>query len=334
MTVAFLLALLIAAQPVSAGEPAPLGGVAAPAPSPEEMFREGLSALREENPEGYFLLGEEVLDAGSDTRSRDLATRLYVIAYALDLARPGQHSLAASCAVALAGNSQVEKRRRWLLALAKKLDPRQAGPEWMAEPAPATADSAAYQVATVLGLVRSGQGGQARSLLGRDEVRAAFQAYDRTMLAMGISGGLTGMEREASLWPCPVCGNQRVVRKGVGNPPEYRLCPACGGDPGPRLGVSALLAQLRFESWLLRGNQQTWAAQLWIDLGEPLLDPEPADLPRIFGVDPALSRYRDGEWGSPPEDGKPKPSSSGQGPDEQKPAAPGAAPAPAAPSGS
>lgn len=260
---------------------------------------ERLELLRPEAPEAYFLLGEEVADSAVTAEQRELASRLFVLAYDLDLRRPGRHSLAASAAVALAGDVRVEKRRRWLLALARKLDPRQAGPEWLIREGSPTADSAAYQVATVLGLIRSGHGNFARQMLARPDVQAAFRAYDRMISGMGLSGGIVAMERQAALTPCSECANQRVIRKPGPGPVEYRLCPACEGNPGPRLTRAELLTQLRFESWLLQGSQRSWAAQMWIDFGEPLLDPEPGDVAPAFGVDTSLTLWRDGQWTAP-----------------------------------
>ena len=271
-------------------------------PSPLlDRFRTRLQSLSPANPEGYYLLGEEVADQANDPGARRLAEQLYVLAFDLSAARPdrpGRAALQASACVALADHVRIDHDRRWLVALARTLDPRRVPPEWLARQAPATTDSAAYQVATVIGLVRSGDGGQARQLLQRPEVRAAFDAYDRMMVNIGIQGGANGIIREADRWPCPECQNERIVRKG--NPPEAKACSHCQGDPGPALTGAEFIAQLRFESLILQGSQRSWAAQVAADSGAPLMDPDSGGLAAAFDVDPTLVLWRDGRWVADP----------------------------------
>jgi hypothetical protein len=326
--------------PSTAPPPAP--AASAPLVKPEnteppsaliERFKSRLEALQPSNPEAYYLLGEEVADQAADPGARRLAEELYVLSY--DLAathpeRPGRASLQAGACVALADHVRIDRDRRWLIALARTLDPRRIPPEWLARQAPATTDSAAYQVATVMGLVRSGDGGQARQLLQRPEVKAAFDAYDRLMVNIGIRGGASGIIREAERWPCRECQNERVIKKG--SPPEYRICPTCQGDPGPELSGADFIAQLRFESLILQGAQRSWAAQVAADSGAPLTDPDAGGLAAAFDVDPTLVLWRDGHWVADPNAApRPKPAP----PPAKKPENPQApaAPAPAAPSG-
>ncbi|NUQ66987.1 MAG: hypothetical protein HUU18_01730 [Phycisphaerales bacterium] len=266
-----------------------------------EAFAPRLEALTPGTPEAYFLLAEEIGDESSDPTLRRLAEQLFVLAFVLDRQQPGRDAIAASSCVALAHMTSGDQRRRWLYAVARKLDARQGGAAWLHQPAATTQDSAAYQVATLLGYIRAGQGAQARQMLSKPEVRAAINTYDRLLTIAGISGTLTGLERQAVSWPCNECSNQRVVRKPGGAPNEYRVCPTCDGSPGPRLSDKDLLNQLRLESWLLQGSTTSWSAQLWMDFGEPLFDPEPDDVPVAFGVDPRLVLWRDGAWHMPPE---------------------------------
>ena len=48
--------------------------------------------------------------------------------------------------------------------------------------------------------------------------------------------------------------------------------------PGPQLSEEELIAQLRFEAVLLNGIQRSWSAQMVVDLGATLRDPDPEDL--------------------------------------------------------
>lgn len=281
-----------------------------------EAYTPRLEALSPADPEGYYLLGEEIAADATDPVLRRLSEQLFVLAFVLDREQPGRDTLAASSCVALAGKAGGDQRRRWLLAVARKLDSRQGGAPWLQQSGVTTQDSAAYQVATLLGYIRAGQGAQARQMLSRPEIRTAIQTYDRMLTMAGISATLTGLERQAVSWPCPECSNQRVVRKPGGVPNEYRVCPTCEGSPGPRLSEKELLNQLRLESWLLQGTTTTWAAQLWMDFGEPLLDPEPGDVPVAFGVDPRRVLWRHGEWTLPvaaPETVPEKPPAPGPG---------------------
>jgi hypothetical protein len=298
-----------------------------------DRFKSRLEALQPNNPESYYLLGEEVADQSTDPGARRLAEELYVLAYDLAAAhpdRPGRAALQAGACVALADHVRIDRDRRWLIALARTLDPRRVPPEWLARQAPATTDSAAYQVATVLGLVRSGDGGQARQLLQHPEVKAAFDAYDRLMVNIGIQGGASRIMREAERWPCRECQNERIVMKG--NPPVARLCSNCEGDPGSALTGAEFIAQLRFESLILQGAQRSWAAQVAADSGAPLTDPDAGGLAAAFDVDSTLVLWRNGHWVADPNAApRTKPAPPAKKP-ENPPAAPAPAPAPA-PSG-
>lgn len=332
MMSAWLAAVLavLASQPRQPGAPEPTPQpepVAQPqSPAQEESheipasiapFRSRLEGLSPANPDAYFLLGEEVADQANDMAARELAKQLYVLAFDLATDRPGRSSLQAACCVALADLVKAEHDRRWLVALARTLDPRRVPPEWLARQAPATTDSAAYQVATVIGLVRSGQGGAARQLLERPEVKTAVESYDRLMMNMGVAGGSAGLMREAGRWPCPECQNERVVKRG--NPPESKLCPNCKGEPGPEMSGRDFVMQLRFESLILQGTQRSWAAQVTADGGAPLIDPEAGGLAAAFDVDPTLVLWRDGKWVADPSL-PPRPKPTPPPPPVQKPA--------------
>ncbi|MCE7974985.1 MAG: hypothetical protein DYG92_11800 [Leptolyngbya sp. PLA1] len=312
-----LLHLALALQP--AAQPAdsrPADPPAADAAVPASLEAR-LEALDPSSPERYFLLAEEVADADPTPR---LAIELFVLAFDLDLARPDGGRVASASALALASIESTNERRAWLVALARTLDPRRVPPPWLARPGTPSADSSAYQIATAMGLVRSGDGVRARQLLNSPHLRAALERHDRTLIRVGVPGGAFGIIREADLWPCPSCANARFLRKGRPDSTEARDCPHCLGDPGPRLSFDHMVAQLRFESWLLAGLQRSWAAQVGGDGGAPLRDPEPASLARSYLVDPRLCYRRRGTWTGTPSGGPPPPPQ--DAPTPEQPAAP------------
>lgn len=282
---------------------ATLASPAADPPDPEsaasQPFADRLLALKPSEPQAYFKLAEDVADKADDAGARRLATRLYVLAYELDRQRGGVPSLAASSCLGLIPVTSAQRDRRWLSAVARLLDPRHASLRWLDQERPSEPESAFYKAATLLGHVRAGQGLAARQLLQDPQVTAVLERFDRTMVRLGVQGGLRGLEREASLWPCTECNNERLVRRG-NRGQDSRLCSNCKGAPGPALSADAFTCHLRMESLLLQGSQRSWAAQLSVDAGAPLLDPDPDAVADTFNIDPTLVLYRDGHWTADP----------------------------------
>lgn len=275
-----------------------LAGLAQPTPEtprPEERWAVRLSTLAPSNPRAYFELAEEVLDEGDSLADQRLAQMLFVLAYELDRRSNAPSNLRASCCIALASIPVLERDRGWLLALAGMIDPRtvRAGPGRPVESLPA---ATAYEVATLLGHVRAGEGVQARALLSKEHVRRALQDYERLLSPVGAEGGASVIENEAIRWPCTDCNSQRFVRRPGSSPPEYRVCPACRGLPGPALKLEDLIAQLRLESRLLSGVHTSWSAQLAADDEAPLRDPEPDELARTYQIDAGKPYFRRGAW--------------------------------------
>jgi len=258
-----------------------------------EVFNDRLEALTPARPADYYLLGEEVAAEASTYADRQLAITLFVLAAELDVRRGGRPVTASAAYIALADVITSERDRRWLLYLARTLDPRRVSPEWLGRIAAPTVESPVYQIATGLGLVRSGHGVQARQMLEKPEVQAAMVRLEPLLRNLG-AGTVTQLNREARLWPCPDCSGARIIKRG--NPPEAKICNHCKGDPGPSLTESAFLGQLRFEALLLQGNQRSWAAQVASDGFAPLRDSDPSSLPVVFEVDPAKVVWRGGEW--------------------------------------
>ncbi|MBL9000871.1 MAG: hypothetical protein JNK25_07015 [Phycisphaerae bacterium] len=280
----------------------------APVNTPADVrYRYRLEALRPDDPGAYFLLGEEVADAAANAADSKLAVELQCLAFEIARQAPATRSIAAAAALALTELDLAEKNRRFLQAMARVMDPARVEPAWLTKPPPASPESQPYKVAVLLGLIRSGDGVRARQMLTKPDVRASLQASERMLLAHGLSGGIAGLEREAAIWPCPSCSNRLLNRRPNTSPPEYRPCSNCGGNPGPVLSPFEFTQQLRLESFLLQGSARSWAAQGASDRGEPLIDPDPAHLCSVFGVDPARVYWRAGRWCITPECAEPSP---------------------------
>lgn len=255
-----------------------------------------LAALMPDDAEAYFLLGEEMAVEALHADEFDLVRHLYVVAFELDR-QAGGSQLGASVCLALASIERLESRKAWLRALAGAMDDRYAVNEWFESTRLNVDDETALLVATALGHTRAGEGrSHAKRILDRPDVRAVLEEYESLLGNTGLSGGLTRLDSYINEWPCPECDNERIVSRQGTKPVQYRMCYTCDGDPGPRLESSELISYLRFESRLLSGLQRSWAAQVASDAGEPLRDPEPADLAHVLGVNAELVYWRDGAW--------------------------------------
>ncbi|MCW5769790.1 MAG: hypothetical protein KIT19_14035 [Phycisphaeraceae bacterium] len=251
-----------------------------------------LSALTPADPEKYFLLGEEIADIAVEEHEREVARRLFLIAYTR-WRSAGDDRNAAAASLALTTVVSSERDREWLRAIAASIDPRRARIDW--DPASWTESDpeASFMAAQALGSVRAGDGVSARQLLADPRVTRALGRFDTLLQS---AGGLTRVHRDAAVWPCPDCRNRRLVSSRATQ--EFRdiVCGHCRGDPGPRLRTDEIIAHLRVESLLLAGDATVWSAQLEIDAGAPLRDPNPDLVPSAFGLDTSLLLYRDGTW--------------------------------------
>lgn len=329
-----MLSLVAVGPSLAAAQPTPQPEKAtAPALTDLELrLRARLEALRPGDPRQYYLLGEEVVDEAQTPRDQRLAITLFVLAGMLADARGDSDTAAAAC-IALADATRADRDRRWLVGLARRLDPRRVPPLWSPGAAPGPTGTTAYQIAVLMGCIRSGEGPAARALLSRSDVAEELARYDRLLSRLGLIGGVSGIRREAERWPCPECGNLRILKRGrLPGDNDPRRCPNCAGNPGPLLDDKALLAHLRFESLLLQGSQRSWAAQVVTDGGAPLVDPDISSLPEVFRVDPLLVLWRDGVWvadpNAPAQVRPPEPKPSDPAPGEAQP------PKPPLPSGS
>ena len=251
-----------------------------------------LSRLDPKDPEAYFLLAEEVADIAVEAAERDLAQRLYLIAFDRWRAM-GDTRRAASACIGLAEVVASDRDARWLHAIARSLEPRYATPAWESPGVIEVDPVVAYQAAAALGATRSGDGVAARQLLSDQSVTLVLERFGSLLQP---AGGLTRVQRDANVWPCPECRNRRVSRSRVPGETAERICASCRGDPGPRMTDAEIIAHLRLESLLLSGTQQSWAAQVVVDDGAPLRDPDPDQVAATLGVDTSLDVFRGGVW--------------------------------------
>lgn len=287
-------ALAGVARAQDAAEPGAAGAAELPA-----WLTERLRALEPSDPGAYFRLGEEVLALAGSKEEEELARELFGLAFELDRVDGAPTWIAPSSCLALASMARLESDERWLRALANRIDPRYAAPAWRSAEASRGVSSAAMATAEAVGEARAGNGIQARTLLDKPGVRETLLRYGRLLGFSSASGALWQVEKWATEWPCRECGNQRVVFRPDTEPPSYRECYTCRGDPGPRLSREQLIAQLRFESRLLAGISRSWGAQLALDMGAPLREPTVEELGAVLEVSAERPYWRGGWVASP-----------------------------------
>jgi len=284
-----------------APEPAPQGDSEAGLSA--RAIEERLAALDPAKPWGYLELGEDVAAQATTPQSRTLARTLFVLAYETARKAPPDPrgktagaDIRVSVCLALATLSGDESEQRWLRAIASSLGWN--GPQSAAASAgqPLAIDPAALDLASALGLIRIGEGRRAAKLLEKPEVSQLLDRTERLLSPAGLTGGASRIKRLMAEWPnCTECKNRRFVKTQDG----VRLCPRCGGKPGPKLPQQELLYQLRLESSLLRGVQRSWVAQSVVDGGAPLRDLDPDELAATYRVEPSKTLWRNGVWVAP-----------------------------------
>lgn len=248
------------------------------------------------DPLAYFELGEEVAAEVSTRAEEVLSRQLFGLAYALDRADGSPTWIAPSACVALADLARLESDQRWLMALANRLDPGYGVPDWQDPSRSGGVSDVAFETAETIGEIRAGNGIRVRGSLESPRVRELILRYGQLMGFSAGSGALWQVDQWAGAWPCRECGNERVIFRPNTNPPSYRECYTCRGDPGPELSRAELVAQLRFESRLLHGISRSWGAQLAVDFGAPLREPSPDGLLNVLGVSAEAPYWREGAW--------------------------------------
>lgn len=268
-----------------------LGAWGATAAAPTD-WAQRLVSLHPQEPMAYFELGEEVMAESSSAEDTALARSLFALAYDLD--REGGGRLGPSVCLALASLAESEEDRRVLAALAALVGGESLALTQLAPPAgapgAAASDEVAHSLAVALGHYRAGEYDRASALLDRPEVDALLESYDSL-----LAGAASRIRREARSKPsCRECRNQRVVRDGSSDE-SVRLCPTCGGNPGPVLDTLSLVRLLRVEAMLLAADR-SWSEQIAADGGAPLPEWDASTLAARFGADASRPFWREGRW--------------------------------------
>ncbi|MEM0983190.1 MAG: hypothetical protein AAGI17_04475 [Planctomycetota bacterium] len=255
-----------------------------------------LARLLPSEPAGYFELGEEVAAEASDDSERDLARHLYVLAFELaSEAEPPMRQLQSSAALAIADLAGVDRDRAWLRAIARSLTGASGRRDWSLA-SELERPSASVNAARVLGLLRAGDGRNVQRLLADRDVTDLLQRYSGLIYASGPTNLLPRLETEARQWPDRTCRGRRYITVRENDQTRVELCPVCGGSPGWAPDDELFMGTLRFEAELLRGVHRSWAAQLSVDRGAVLRDPEPRELARTLGFDTSRRFWTAAGW--------------------------------------
>ncbi len=261
-----------------------------------------LESLSPIDPEGYFLLAEDVAGSSSGIEDVRLARRLYVLAFVLAQKEQAggedeaSFPIAASACLGLASLETAEDRKRWLRALAGRLDERYSARRWDSDAENDTPSEAGLLLAEAIGLALSGDGSLARQRFDDPRVSALLEETRDIIDRPGTEASTSAIQHDAEVWPCPECGNARGVPDRAEGGQVKRLCSTCRGNPGPVISRDAYIAYLAYQSMLLHGTQKSWSAELVVGRGRTLLDPEPAEVAPSMGVDASKVYYRDGKW--------------------------------------
>lgn len=266
----------------------------------QESYESRLESLTPSNPIAYFRLAEEVASSGGTADEQQLARRLYAIAFALtsdeSSIKDSEFPIAASACLGLADLERSTSRKRWLLALAGRIDPRYATRSWDASEQANPSNEAALLLAEAIGLSLSGDGSLARERFDDPRVAALLEETRGILDRPGTGASSTLIKREAQIWPCPECGNARAVPDRSEGGQVRRLCSTCRGNPGPVISRDTFVAYLAYQAVILHGTQRSWSADLAVNQGQPLLDPQPEEVAVYVGIDPTKVYYRKGRW--------------------------------------
>ena len=268
-------------------------------------YKRQLESLAPSDPKGYFLLAEDIAGQSRGVEDVQLARRLYVLAFVLaqkgraidpDNPEGSDFPIAASACLGLADLESTEDRKRWLWALAGRLDERYAARRWDSSNQSDTPNEAALLLSEAIGLALSGDGSLARERFDDPRVITLLEQTRDLLDRPGNEASSSAIRRDAEVWPCPECGNARGVPDRSEGGQVRRLCSTCRGNPGPVISRDAFVAYLAYQSALLHGTQKSWSAELVVGRGRTLLDPEPSEVAPSMGVDPTKVHYRDGKW--------------------------------------
>ena len=264
------------------------------------QLRERLNSLDPSKPLEYLELGEELSAEAVTREDVELAQHTLALAYLLESGSrtPSPERLAGIC-IALAEAERMPDRAHWLRSVAEIIHPTTTT-QSLATAGSMSEHAIGFRAATALGYIRSGNASQAARLLRDPAVTSIIAKNQMLLIGGGDASSLTWVQDQVRQWPCPECRNARIIRRPGNDGLETRICPWCGGDPGPTLDREQLIAQLRLESHLLEGVGKSWTAQVARDFGAPLRDPNPDEMPDVllsrYGATIAAPFYRDGTW--------------------------------------
>lgn len=236
------------------------------------FVRERAESIEDDDALAVFELAEDVTARADSPAWRDAAKALFILAFEIDRGDDGRAGVGASVCLALAELSTAADEKRWLLALAVSLDPASAAGMPVIDDASPDA-RARLALAEALELYRLGEYRESQRRLEAPGVSAALELF-----AAALTGGARAIREElATENTCRQCRNARIIPDQSADA-THRLCPTCGGDPGPDLADAALVEHLRLERLLLGGAAGAWSADLAINFGRAMRDADPADL--------------------------------------------------------
>jgi hypothetical protein len=226
---------------------------------PQVRWGPRLESLTPTAPMDYFELAEEVADAAKGQADLSLARHLFGLAGALDPGRLGR-----SACLALADLARDEHVRRRYLALATLLDRRGGAGGWSGREEAEIDRTAALALAEALSHYRNGNG-------------------DKALTSLRSPGAMDLLR-----------GHGPALRGGVDR--FLADCQLYKGQSRPFVSDQDLVVMLRLEVALLAGRERTWADELLLTGGRPLVEVDPGRLEETFGVDASRPYFVDGEW--------------------------------------
>lgn len=232
-------------------------GLAANSSDVTEVWGERLSALRPAEPQEYFNLAEEILDAApSDPESIRLARWLYGTAGRLDM-----DALGSSAALAMAQMTGDVKERRRLRAAAMMLDPLHANFRGVTNQSVVDTETA-FLISEAFGSFRTGRGQRLRQMLSDPSRRELLKRYDDF-----LPGGIDWLDNAS--------------RRTRGR---------------PDLSRDERVQMLRVEVRLLEGGNPSWSSETLGGGARPLLEIKREEIDNLLGGDPQRPYWSDGAW--------------------------------------
>lgn len=254
-----------------------------------------LAGLHPDRPSDYLRLGEMILVDARSVEETTLARHLLVVAADRAIAQ-GRPSIGASACLALSRTSQSPSQAAWLEALARGLEPALARPDWLDRGDRPPDDPVHLRAASALALLRSGDPRRAKLDLDAPGVREALEATPEIDMLAGHGSLDDLVSRLSEGSPCPECRGQGFIEQRQTDRRNRVLCTTCLGQPGPSLSLERLILLLRAELRLVGAADASWSAHAASGRAGPVRAPEASMLAQVTGLNPALTRWRDGRW--------------------------------------